>query len=189
MCCCCVVLSVGCGVLRSFPSMVFLHSASADASALYHRSICLCAWPTATVDSYCSLFGVRLLMGLWFSLSRFGFRQVLYSKAMGTEHFGAPFLYHHGSKLALCWCGGGRDGAQEFCPLSVIKDVCFVSVQNPRSKRVLQALWLQILKPFPRYGGEVRKVTVLYFCASAILTNGLPSLRPVPQSFFEPTGY
>ena len=41
MCCCYIVLSVGHGVLRSFPQRSGSTQLSGDASTPYHRSICL----------------------------------------------------------------------------------------------------------------------------------------------------
>lgn len=77
-------------------------------------------------------------MGFLVLLSRFGFRQVLYKQGHGDWAFWCSFpsYQHHGSALALCWCGGGRRWVfgGEFLSSSVIKDACFVSVQNPIQK-------------------------------------------------------
>lgn len=62
------------------------------------------------------------------------------ARPWGLSIFGAPFLLI--TMVASLPCvdvvevGDGALVVEFLVPLSVIKDVCFVSVQNPRSKRV-----------------------------------------------------
>ena len=104
MCCCYIALSVGHGVLRSFPQRSGSTQLSGDASSPYHRSICLHApdqlqRQTATAH----YLGLDSQWGFSVLLIQIQSSTSTVHQGRGTERVWCPFPSHrHGSSSASC---------------------------------------------------------------------------------------